>query len=154
MLTAGEGPDRRRARHDYPRQANRTETGRPGHAQDAGPRRRAQTPGAHSADRRQSPRRPASELEEAGQPRRLICVQPADHGGGMTAVRRTSPWRANGLSLVLAGVFLACLVGQVWTGHLAFNAEQARNGQAAIGLATYLGSGHFLSALFENWESE
>jgi hypothetical protein len=72
----------------------------------------------------------------------------------MTAVRRTSPWRANGLSLVLAGVFLACLVGQVWTGHLAFNAEQARNGQAAIGLATYLGSGHFLSALFENWESE
>lgn len=69
-------------------------------------------------------------------------------------VERTSFWRANGLSLVLASVFLACLAGQVWTGHLAFNAERVRDGFAAIGLPAYLGSGHFLSALFENWESE
>jgi hypothetical protein len=72
----------------------------------------------------------------------------------MTGVQRTSTWRANGLSLVLAGVFLACLVGQVWSGHLAFNEERIRDGQAAIGLSAYVGSEHFLSALFENWESE
>ena len=63
-------------------------------------------------------------------------------------------WRANGLSLVLSAIFLACLVGQAWAGHLAFNDELMREGEAPLGLAAYLTSGHFLSALAENWESE
>ena len=72
----------------------------------------------------------------------------------MTESSEVSFWRANGLSLVLAGIFVTCLIGQVWSGHLAFNDELLREGRVPIGLAAYLGSGHFLSSLMENWESE
>lgn len=73
---------------------------------------------------------------------------------GMAASNRVSFWRANGLSLVLGGIFLTCLILQAWTGHLAFNAELLRSGKPEMDLPHYLGSGHFLSALTENWESE
>lgn len=72
----------------------------------------------------------------------------------MKAPPHVSFWRANGLSLVLTGIFIACLVGQVWAGHLAFNQDLLREGLAPIDLAVYLASPHFLSALTENWESE
>lgn len=72
----------------------------------------------------------------------------------MARTADVSFWRANGLSLVLAVIFLACLVGQAWAGHLAFNEELARAGQPPIELGSYLASGHFLSSLMENWESE
>ena len=70
------------------------------------------------------------------------------------AQERVSFWRANGLSLVLTALFLACLVGQVWAGHLAFNEQLAQDGKRPLELAVYLLSGHFLSSLMENWESE
>lgn len=62
--------------------------------------------------------------------------------------------RDNGLTLALSGMFLASLVGMALTGHRARNQELAEHGQAAIGMAYYLSGGVFLSALFENWESE
>jgi len=62
--------------------------------------------------------------------------------------------RENGLSLTLAAIFLACLLGQVHFGHAAYNDDLAREGAAPIGLDAYLRSGHFISALMENWESE
>jgi hypothetical protein len=62
--------------------------------------------------------------------------------------------RENGLSLVLAGLFLIAFVGQVATGLAAYNAELHEHGRAAVSLGAYLTSGHFLEALFENWESE
>src|SRR5690606_4948838 len=34
------------------------------------------------------------------------------------------------------------------------NEQLTQHGQAALGFAQYLGSGAFLSAVFENWESE
>ena len=46
------------------------------------------------------------------------------------------------------------VVGQSWTGWLAEAEEQTRHGQTAPELFDYLNSGAFLSALFENWESE
>ena len=67
---------------------------------------------------------------------------------------RISFWKANNLSLVLGGIFLACLAGQAWSGYLAFNEELAREGDAPLAFLAYLGSGHFLSATMENWESE
>ncbi|RYD14286.1 MAG: hypothetical protein EOP90_13785 [Lysobacteraceae bacterium] len=70
------------------------------------------------------------------------------------AAERVSFWRANGLSLVLTTLFLACLVGQAWSGHLAFNEQLIVDGEPPLGLAAYLLSGHFLSSLTENWESE
>ena len=63
-------------------------------------------------------------------------------------------WRNNGLSLVLGGLFLACMVGQAWAGWIDFNDDAAQHGEAALGLAAYLASGHFWEATGENWESE
>lgn len=68
--------------------------------------------------------------------------------------RRAGFWKSNGLSLTLAAIFLACLAAQVAVGHAAYNDDLLREHRPPIGLAAYLGSGHFLSATMENWESE
>lgn len=62
--------------------------------------------------------------------------------------------RNNGLTVVLCVMFLVSLLGMILTGHAAFNKELVAHGQRELGLAAYLGSGNFLSALLENWESE
>lgn len=62
--------------------------------------------------------------------------------------------RDNGLTLALSAMFLLSLVGMALTGHSARNQELIEHGQAAIRFAAYLSGGDFLSALFENWESE
>lgn len=63
-------------------------------------------------------------------------------------------FRDNGLTITLVAMFLVSLVGMVWSGHAAYNEELREHGGAAVGLMAYLKSGDFLSALFENWESE
>lgn len=62
--------------------------------------------------------------------------------------------RDNGLTIALVTFFTVSLAGQAATGWSAENQERAEHGLAALNLASYLGSGQFLSALFENWESE
>jgi hypothetical protein len=62
--------------------------------------------------------------------------------------------RNNGLSLALLGLFMASLVGQALAGWHALGEELAIHGQPAPDFRTYLSTGHFLSAVFENWESE
>ena len=63
--------------------------------------------------------------------------------------------RNNGLSLVLLVLFFfSFMVGQTLTGHQEYNNEQEEHGQQEIGLMEYLGTGHFLEATMENWESE
>ena len=63
--------------------------------------------------------------------------------------------RDNGLSLVLFVLFFfSFLFGQSITGHQHYNNEQQEHGQQTIGYLEYLGSGHFLEATMENWESE
>ena len=44
--------------------------------------------------------------------------------------------------------------GQVFTGFKEHNKERKEEGQSQITLSSYLRSGHFLQATFENWESE
>ncbi len=63
-------------------------------------------------------------------------------------------FRANGLSLVLIAIFLGTLAGQLLTGHASYNEERIEEGAMPQPLSVYIGSGHFLSATFENWESE
>jgi Domain of unknown function (DUF6766) len=60
----------------------------------------------------------------------------------------------NGLTLVLLAIFLASLVGQTVTGHRADSEERREHGLAAQSIGSYLGSGAFLEAVAENWESE
>jgi hypothetical protein len=63
-------------------------------------------------------------------------------------------WKRNGLSIVLF-LLLACfLTGQIWTGFLTHNEELREARRAGLDLWGYLSSGHFVSATFENWESE
>jgi uncharacterized protein DUF6766 len=63
-------------------------------------------------------------------------------------------FRDNGLTIVLVAMFLFSVLGMIWSGHAAHNEELREHGSAGIGLLAYLKSGDFLSALFENWESE
>lgn len=63
-------------------------------------------------------------------------------------------FRDNGLTIALMAMFLLSTLGMIWAGHAAYNEELQEHGSAPIGVLAYLGSGDFLSALFENWESE
>lgn len=72
----------------------------------------------------------------------------------LVADHRESFWRANGLSLVLLLCLIVPLVGQVLTGHAVFNEELQREGASPVTLTQYLTTGHLMSSIFENWESE
>lgn len=63
-------------------------------------------------------------------------------------------FRRNGLSIVFGALFLLLLAGQVLTGERQFNEERELHGEPPLPLSVYLGSGHFLEATAENWESE
>jgi hypothetical protein len=62
--------------------------------------------------------------------------------------------RDNGLTIALAGAVAVSVGLMLLAGWTAFNEDLARHGRPAVGLVAYAGSGDFLSALFENWESE
>jgi hypothetical protein len=62
--------------------------------------------------------------------------------------------RDNGLSVALFSLFAISLVGQALTGWRAQAEELRLHDLPAIGFTDYLASGHFISAVFENWESE
>lgn len=63
-------------------------------------------------------------------------------------------WRENGLSVVLFLLAVLFLGGQVAAGFKVHNEELVDHGREALSLLQYLCSGHFVSATFENWESE
>ena len=63
-------------------------------------------------------------------------------------------WRDNGLSIVLVTATMATIAAMSVAGWSAYNQNAVAHHAATIGFWAYLASGHFLSALFENWESE
>lgn len=63
-------------------------------------------------------------------------------------------WYRNGLTLVFITLFILTLIAQAITGFNVHNQELEDNGKMAIQFSTYLCSGHFISATFENFESE
>ncbi len=86
-------------------------------------------------------------------PPTTAAVPRRDPGEAPSRVRRFL--RENGLALVIFGMFLLTwLVGQTLTGWHTYNSDQEQHGQATIGFARYLTTGHFGEATFENWESE
>jgi len=62
--------------------------------------------------------------------------------------------RDNGLSVTLLSLFALSIAGQAITGWRAFLEELRQHAMPQIGFLDYLTSGHFISAVFENWESE
>lgn len=63
-------------------------------------------------------------------------------------------WRDNGLSMVLFALFITFWVGQALTGWRDEVDERKAHGVAPPTLVQYLGSGSFVEATTENWESE
>lgn len=62
--------------------------------------------------------------------------------------------RERGLFLTNIGLFLVFTIGMVIAGFDVYNSDRSDHGQAAVGLLTFLTSGDFIEATFENWESE
>lgn len=60
----------------------------------------------------------------------------------------------NGLSIVFLLLFVFSLAGQVFTGQGTYNEELKEEGRQPVPISVYLGTGHFIQATFENWESE
>lgn len=60
----------------------------------------------------------------------------------------------NGLTMVLTAAFLLALMGMAAAGWTAHNEELASHGARGLSLLEYCLSGDFISAVFENWESE
>jgi hypothetical protein len=60
----------------------------------------------------------------------------------------------NSLSIVFIVLFLSALAGQAFTGWKEYNDELRDEHAAEIGFGTYLHTGHFVSATFENFQSE
>jgi hypothetical protein len=78
--------------------------------------------------------------------------QPHHCSAGSTQMGRIV--RDNGLTVVLLAAFFLSLIGQLAAGWAVHTHELVEHGRTAIGIAAYAGSGAFLSAVFENWESE
>lgn len=62
--------------------------------------------------------------------------------------------RDTSLTIVLVLATLATIIGMVIAGHSVYSNELSEHGRAPIAFSAYVTSGHFLSSLFENWESE
>ena len=62
--------------------------------------------------------------------------------------------RNNGLAITMFGIFLAAIIGMSITGWAHENEELREHGKSAQSYGDYIGSGSFIEAVFENWESE
>jgi hypothetical protein len=63
-------------------------------------------------------------------------------------------FRNNGLSIVMLALFLFSLLGQSIAGFYEYNQDQEAHRQPTVSYAEYHTTGHFVEAVFENWESE
>ena len=63
-------------------------------------------------------------------------------------------FKNNSLSIALFGLFFASVLGQYFTGFYEYNDDLRQHRQPTVGYVEYLGEGHFIEAIFENWESE
>jgi hypothetical protein len=72
----------------------------------------------------------------------------------MSTPKKDSYFRRNGLTIVFLLLFLVTLCAQALTGWKEHNQELQDDHAPEISLGTYLQSGHFISATFENFESE
>jgi hypothetical protein len=69
-------------------------------------------------------------------------------------LKKSSFFYRNGLTIVFLSLFLVTLTAQGLTGWKQHNQDLQEDQAKPIPLTTYLQSGHFISATFENFESE
>lgn len=63
-------------------------------------------------------------------------------------------FKNNGLTLVFLLLFILALIAQAYNGWIEYNEEMKDEGGVQITLGQYIGTGDFIEATFENWESE
>ncbi len=69
--------------------------------------------------------------------------------------KRKQTWvYRNSLSVVFIALFIMTLLAQAYTGWEVHNEELVDGGLSALSFTEYTKSGHFISATFENFESE
>jgi len=71
-----------------------------------------------------------------------------------TPTRQHSFLYRNGLGLLFSTLFIVTLFAQAITGFHEHNSEREQDNAPEITFVEYLSSGHFISATFENFESE
>nr|WP_294860612.1 DUF6766 family protein [uncultured Fluviicola sp.] len=69
-------------------------------------------------------------------------------------MKRPGFLKRNALSITFLFLMICSLSGQIYTGWNDHNDFLETYGKPATSIGTYLVSGHFLQATFENWESE
>lgn len=62
--------------------------------------------------------------------------------------------KEHGLFIANIALFLVFFVGMVLSGAASYSEEQQAHGDAAVSVLQFLGTGEFMEATFENWESE
>jgi len=62
--------------------------------------------------------------------------------------------RNNSLSLIFLLLFIIALIGQFFSGYVDNNKKRKEQGQTSLSIGSYVYSGHFIQATFENRESE
>ncbi|WP_314212286.1 DUF6766 family protein [Pseudarthrobacter equi] len=62
--------------------------------------------------------------------------------------------KEHGLLLANLALFLAFFGGMILSGAASYSEDQQAHGEPAVTVVQFLGSGEFLEATFENWESE
>ncbi|MES2828818.1 MAG: DUF6766 family protein [Bacteroidota bacterium] len=72
----------------------------------------------------------------------------------MKRKNKSSFFYKNGLTIVFMALFIVTLFAQAFTGWKKHNEDLTEDGAKQLSLERYLQSGHFISATFENFESE
>lgn len=72
----------------------------------------------------------------------------------MTTVKPRSFFYRNSLTIVFLALFIITLLAQAFTGWKENNQEIKDQGGAPLEFSQYLNTGHFISATFENFQSE
>jgi hypothetical protein len=62
--------------------------------------------------------------------------------------------KEHGLLLANVACFLAFFVGMILSGAASYSEDQQAHGEPAVSVLQFLGTGAFVEATFENWESE
>lgn len=69
-------------------------------------------------------------------------------------MKKTAFMYRNGLSIVFLTLFVITWLAQAWTGWKEHNEDLSDAGSTLLLLSEYLRTGHFISATFENFQSE
>lgn len=94
-----------------------------------------------------------AESDQAASDRAEACNEPSEVASGRSRIGEHL--HNNGLLIACLALFTVFFAGMIVSGAAAYNAEQREHGAATdISVLQYLGTGDFVEATFENWESE